>query len=584
MTNLINKIICLLIVLGTAISVSAAPEAEFKKLIKSWTLNTDGSQEFHYNMELTIYSYLAMRSLYGESFIQYNPEYQTLKINSSFTKQKDGTIVKTPDNAFVEVLPRSAADAPAYNHLKEMVVVHTGLELGATIYLDYTITTKAGYLPGLDIFEPIQQASPIKEYSLSVTVPVDKDLSYSLANPQVMAKVNVEEGMRTISWKLKNVKPASLAPMQHIESGDMQYLACSTFENNKEALNYLFGQFDRPESMPLISLAETLTEGKNTDTEKLQAIHSFIVNDFAHSRLSLSETGYHIRPAEDVIRSAYGTDAELINLLYGLLSAAKIETKVCAAYPVKDPQECSILKAVRLFIQAKADGQTYLLTSGSSKMSEIGWTADYCDIRDLKTGEEVDLTPCSPNLSYDVTMKLSDKEVVSNIKANIPSAFVAYSDSKATAFSAGDKNASVSQKENVITVNYQTTGKVESVPGYYLLRLPDSPAGVAHQPYASFNSTRDCNLFLPYAPNETYTYTIEVPANMELSTPTAEKNISNAAGNCILSIKQTGNKVEVSRSLKINSNLIKRADYTAFHALMAAWATINDTPILFKQK
>lgn len=584
MTNLINKIICLLIVLGTAISVSAAPEAEFKKLIKSWTLNTDGSQEFHYNMELTIYSYLAMRSLYGESFIQYNPEYQTLKINSSFTKQKDGTIVKTPDNAFVEVLPRSAADAPAYNHLKEMVVVHTGLELGATIYLDYTITTKAGYLPGLDIFEPIQQASPIKEYSLSVTVPVDKDLSYSLANPQVMAKVNVEEGMRTISWKLKNVKPASLAPMQRIESGDMQYLACSTFETNKEAMNYLFGQFDRPESMPLISLAETLTEGKNTDTEKLQAIHSFIVNDFAHSRLSLSETGYHIRPAEDVIRSAYGTDAELINLLYGLLSAAKIETKVCAAYPVKDPQECSILKAVRLFIQAKADGQTYLLTSGSSKMSEIGWTADYCDIRDLKTGEEVDLTPCSPNLSYDVTMKLSDKEVVSSIKANIPAAFVAYSDSKATAFSAGDKNASVSQKENVITVNYQATGKVESVPGYYLLRLPDSPAGVAHQPYASFNSTRDCNLFLPYAPNETYTYTIEVPANMELSTPTAEKNISNAAGNCLLSIKQTGNKVEVSRSLKINSNLIKRADYTVFHALMAAWATINDTPILFKQK
>lgn len=584
MTNLINKIICLLIVLGTAISVSAAPEAEFKKLIKSWTLNTDGSQEFHYNMELTIYSYLAMRSLYGESFIQYNPEYQTLKINSSFTKQKDGTIVKTPDNAFVEVLPRSAADAPAYNHLKEMVVVHTGLELGATIYLDYTITTKAGYLPGLDIFEPIQQASPIKEYSLSVTVPVDKDLSYSLANPQVMAKVNVEEGMRTISWKLKNVKPASLAPMQRIESGDMQYLACSTFENNKEALNYLFGQFDRPESMPLISLAETLTEGKNTDTEKLQAIHNFIVNDFAHSRLSLSETGYHIRPAEDVIRSAYGTDAELINLLYGLLSAAKIETKVCAAYPVKDPQECSILKAVRLFIQAKADGQTYLLTSGSLKMSEIGWTADYCDIRDLKTGEEVDLTPCSPNLSYDVTMKLSDKEVVSSIKANIPAAFVAYSDSKATAFSAGDKNASVSQKENVITVNYQTTGKVESVPGYYLLRLPDSPAGVAHQPYASFNSTRDCNLFLPYAPNETYTYTIEVPANMELSTPTAEKNISNAAGNCILSIKQTGNKVEVSRSLKINSNLIKCADYPAFHALMAAWATMNDTPILFKQK
>ena len=71
---------------------------------------------------------------------------------------------------------------------------------------------------------------------------------------------------------------------------------------------------------------------------------------------------------------------------------------------------------------------------------------------------------------------------------------------------------------------------------------------------------------------------------MELSTPTAEKNISNAAGSCILSIKQTGNKVEVSRSLKINSNIVKRADYPAFHTLMAAWATAGDTPLLFKQK
>ena len=76
---------------------------------------------------------LSMNSTYGESFIVYNPDFQTLKIHSSYTRQKDGTIVKTPDNAFVEVLPRFAADAPAYNQLKEMVVVHTGLELGATI-------------------------------------------------------------------------------------------------------------------------------------------------------------------------------------------------------------------------------------------------------------------------------------------------------------------------------------------------------------------------------------------------------------------------------------------------------------------
>lgn len=142
-----HKLVLLLCLLLVTVTAFGAPEAEYKKLEKTWTLHSDGSQEFRCNMELTLFTHTAMNGTYGESFIVYNPQYQELKINSSYTRQKDGTVIKTPDNAFVEVLPRNAADAPAYNHLKEMVVVHTGLELGATIYLDYTVTSKPGYLP-----------------------------------------------------------------------------------------------------------------------------------------------------------------------------------------------------------------------------------------------------------------------------------------------------------------------------------------------------------------------------------------------------------------------------------------------------
>ena len=162
-----HKFAFLLCMLLMTTTVFGASEAEYKKLAKTWTLNADGSQKFRYKMELTLFTHTAMNGTYGESFIVYNPQYQELKINSSYTKQKDGTIIKTPDNAFVEVLPRNAADAPAYNHLKEMVVVHTGLELGATIYLDYTVTSKPGYLPEVDIFEELLQSSPVKEYTLS---------------------------------------------------------------------------------------------------------------------------------------------------------------------------------------------------------------------------------------------------------------------------------------------------------------------------------------------------------------------------------------------------------------------------------
>ena len=121
-------------------SLSAIPsEAEFRKLAETWTLHQDGSQEYRYYKELTLFTHTAMNSTYGQTFITYNPDFQELKIHSAYVKQKDGTTIQTPDNAFVEVLPAGAADAPAYNRLKAMVIVHTGLELGATIYLDYSV-------------------------------------------------------------------------------------------------------------------------------------------------------------------------------------------------------------------------------------------------------------------------------------------------------------------------------------------------------------------------------------------------------------------------------------------------------------
>ena len=105
--------VCLGVLLLTALPAKAASEAEFGKLAKTYTLHKDGSQEMRVYKELTLFTHAAMNGLYGESFIVYNPAYQELKIHESYTRQKDGKIVKTPENAFVEVLPAAAADAPA---------------------------------------------------------------------------------------------------------------------------------------------------------------------------------------------------------------------------------------------------------------------------------------------------------------------------------------------------------------------------------------------------------------------------------------------------------------------------------------
>ena len=189
MKNIHYYMAILAMLLSMALPMQAASEAEFGKLSKAYTIHTNGSQEMRVQKELTLFTHAAMNSLYGESFIIYNPEFQELKIHESYTRQKDGTIVKTPANAFVEVLPSAAADAPAYNGLKEMVVVHTGLELGATIYLDYSVITRPGYLPELDVCEQIEEFSPIKEYIFSLSVPESKPLHYELLNGKAVPAV-----------------------------------------------------------------------------------------------------------------------------------------------------------------------------------------------------------------------------------------------------------------------------------------------------------------------------------------------------------------------------------------------------------
>lgn len=583
MTQLIHKIILLLCILGSSASAYAATasEAEYKKLSKSWTLNADGSQEFRCNMELTIHTYTAMRNKYGESFITYNPDYQTLTINSSYTKQKDGTIVKTPDNAFVEVLPSSAANAPYYNKLREMVIVHTGLELGATIYLDYTLTTKAGYLPELDILEPIEQSSPVKEYALSISVPDGDDLFYGIQNRDDRAKVSVNGGKLQVSWLLKNLPAASRAPYQR---SDNSFLMATTYPSQKDAVKAIYAQMETKESMPLLSLAETVTAGKENDAEKVQAVLSFVHNDFAHSALSLEETGYMIRPVEDVINSAYGTETELVNLTQGLLNALKIKAEVCALYPISNPDDRMGLKPVHFFVKAEAGNRTWLLNPNSESMDKAGWQAGRGLVVEAKSGNAVDLAPVHADLRYNVDMTWAGDKASATVKADIPRALIAYTDTKAAAFTAGDSKAKVQASGETVHAEFASPVATNTQNGICMVALPDAPAGMAHSAYVRGNTTRDCNLELPYAADETYTYSVQVPAGKSCITPSAEKSLSNTAGALHISIRNTQGKVIVERSLKLHSATISKANYPAFHALLATWVNPNYTMLMFKDK
>lgn len=551
-------LICMLLMTTT---VFGASEAEYKKLAKTWTLNADGSQEFRYDMELTLFTHTAMNGTYGESFIVYNPQYQELKINSSYTKQKDGTIIKTPDNAFVEVLPRNAADAPAYNHLKEMVIVHTGLELGATIYLDYTVTSKPGYLPEVDIFEELLQSSPVKEYTLTIVTPEVKELAYTLTNNPAKASVKRSGGTCTTSWTLRNLPTSSRAPFVYVKNGDVPFLAATTYASEGEALATLLKQFNPSGDPQLTTLAESLTEGEKKDEDKLEAILEYTTNHIANNGLTLDQTGYRLRPADAVISTAYGTEVEKANLLAGLLDGAGFKAEPMATYQAYADKGLALKAVDQLFVSCMVNGELYLFSTSSTHRPQTV-NFDRTPLFSLQTGKPVAIAvPQDYQIKSDIAVRFKDGKVTTSTKESVGKELMPY-------FTTGNSE------------NEQTAPlKVEN--GYATISLPDAEYGFSHLPYGYLNSQRKENLLIPRPVNEVYTYTIECPENMELRTPETDKTIRNAAGSLTISVKKNGRTATVTRSLELNKQLYTPAEYKELRQLLTEWSDVNGKTLLF---
>lgn len=326
----------LLLILGLTVSLTSKGqpyEAVYNKIAESYTINSDGSAEYRYQKEIQLNTHMSFNSLYGETFIIYNPAYQTLKINECYTKQKDGTIIKAPSNAFNPSLPSFAVDAPAYNNLTEMVVTHTGLELGCTVYLDYTITSKPGFLASQDIYKVMNEVSPIKDYQISITS--TQPLTYEQT---IKPGVEPQKSGNTYVWNFKNI-PARL-PETNVASTVSPYFFASTQQSNEARVKAI---------TDLISKAAESTVNNYKGNPKICCITKYVSKEVGNSQIPLAYAN-QVRPAQIVANSAYGTSMEKAALMLSLCKSAKIPAEVVLTFPENVPP--SILNVQNVFIKA----------------------------------------------------------------------------------------------------------------------------------------------------------------------------------------------------------------------------------------
>ena len=525
MIKITYKLILLLSLLAMTVTSFAASEAEYGKVSKAWTLHADGSQEYRSSMELTLFTHTAMNSTYGESFIVYNPDFQTLKIHSSYTGQKDGTIVKTPDNAFVEVLPRFAADAPAYNQLKEMVVVHTGLELGATIYLDYSIITKPGYYPALDINERLQETSPVKECKVSISVPEGTPLACGLYGSPVKAVEESHDGIKEVHWTLRNIPASSREAFQPKNREASPHLVASTYPSGKAALATLDKRLKESQGYESKTFAQFLTDKSGNEQEKVNIIRDHILNNLSTCPIPMAMTGYTVRDIDTVLRSAYGTPLEIAQLLNVMLNAAGIPSEVLAVYPGHlDTDACGLAAIQTLAVKATVDGKDQYLSA----------------------------SPLTNRGGLDKVVSLSGTSI------EIETTPIQIKESRSVAISAD-----------------------QAKDGFAICVLPAISAGIDSWGMSALNSKRS-NLFeLPSLIREEVTYTVTPAEGMKLQTSTQEQVISKPFGKVTRTITPRGNTIEVVRTIELNKQQFTPAEYSDVRSLIHEWTNPDNRVLLF---
>lgn len=533
-------LVCLLMLV--AFPALAASEASFKKLYKTYTLNVDGSSEERVYKELKIFTHAAMNGKYGESFIVYNPEFQQLKIHKSYTVQKDGSKIETPANAFVEVLPSSAANAPAYNHLKEMVVVHTGLKLGATIVLDYSIITKPEMTGELDVFAMVKELSPIEDFRFTVKVPENKPLHYELINSSVKPVVKTNNGVKTVSYTLKNVRPrpysyptygSSVSKIQEVASGMMPAFTVSTYESFSKALEVLKRQMVVGDAKvienKIAEIKKEVGEDKDKVRDAIGQITSCLYSSLGYCRVSLPESGYTMRPASEVLSSMYATSAELANLEKVLRKAAGLdsEIRVCAI-KASDINNIGLSGVVSVVPQSE---------NRALKTPFIGeW---YEDLQDFISVTDIDGNSAS-------LIEFSPKHPTRNIKTIVP------------------------DESNSKTV----------AGGYTIVTLPDTYIAGTLFPYSA-NSSISENILLPHKLHRLMEYRITIP---EGKSWVEKKNVkvSNEIGEVSFGYTQKGNEVNVVVEINIGKQFITVSEYSKFYSLMVEAKDINNFTVVMK--
>ncbi len=571
-------------------------DAVFERVFKKYTLLDDGSVEFRHRKEVKLLSHFAFHRLYGETFIVYNPGFQKLTINEAHTVMADGKELITPPNAFNEVLPRMAENAAFANGLREMVVTHTGLEVGATIVLDYTLVSRRGLIPFFMGSEILAEHSPVKDLEFIIEVPEKTSLNFRLYHASAVSDLRREGGQKTYTWRFSNLPALQSEVMQPDPAA---YAPCICFSTSS-ALHQVLAPFMLQQAFPhpaddqIKQYVDRVNNQALSPLQKALNLQEKIITEFRLFRIPLPLLDYQVRPSWEVFRSAGGTDIEKALLLMAFLELAGIRTTLAAQFPAYyDPGMGNLSIISQYCVLANIPGEDPVLLSVKETHDQDllythpggAWLS-----LDPKAGPQA-LAPKDPgasisldgrfelfadhsmegSLSLSAGGKMNPRLAISlNPKAAIKGikGFVTSSDLKD--ITTTRLTAQISETKALTGSSKKLSPKAETL----VMEWPYLEKGMASWSPEEFFSERKSPVFQPLDLSESYQYSLTLPEGSMLLNPVERTVLTNEAGKVVIECKQKGNKVSFRKEITLKQKVYndnQESYYAGLRQLIGLW-------------
>lgn len=593
-----KRYILILLLAFTTTTVFAAPEADFRKIIKEYTFRNDGEVEITYYKELKINTQIAFNRLYGETFVIYNPVFQKLKIDTSYTIQSDGTAIITPPNAFNEVLPADAANAPAYNHLKEMVITHTGLETGATIFLKYTLHSKPDYYNEIDIDDILQETSPVKEYVVIINVPARQTLNYILTGYNASPAISEKNGIKQYRWTLKNIPAASREPYLPQALNNVPRLTATSYSSQAGPLEALKESFSSPLNEIGEFFTRELVKSDKTIKGKMMTIQKYVADQVANCPVPPENTGYKMRSPYEILRSSYGTEAEKTLLLFNMLKVINTDPELVVVYPGTMKKAVKGLKPISgLKVKVNDNDGTPLFLSATTYPSGTPELRGERDESWLVSEQGIRLLSVIGSLgeiSYKANIKIDTLRAITSATMRLSGGLVPVMELKETEtylkkLTGPAGKTIISQINSTETHNarlyFSAEQRLNPQHSYIIYKLPGINEGLNTWNINMLNTSRENIFEIPYPVKEVYEYELKLAPGIKIKTNDCNVEISRSIGSVRISIKQNGDIVKIYRELKLNKSLITPSEYPDFRKIVNTWMNPNTNQlILFSGK